>query len=75
MINFLRNLIFPERSSFVVDEIDHLRKVVVLEDKELSLRVEIPVGDKKLKDVKIVEPYKVLLTYEDGSEIKKKILK
>jgi hypothetical protein len=51
MLNFLKNLIFPPKSSFVLEEIDHLRKVVVMEDKQFSLRVEIPIGDKPLKNV------------------------
>jgi hypothetical protein len=75
MLSFLKNFFFPVRSSFVVEEVDHLRNVVVLEDKQLSLRVEIPIGDKPLKEVKIVEPYVLLLRYEDGSEQKKRILK
>jgi hypothetical protein len=74
MYTFLRNLFFPIQSSFVVDEVDHLRNVIVLEDKQLSLRVEIPIGNKPLKEVKIVGPYCVLLTYEDGSKQKKRIL-
>ena len=75
MFSFFRSLLLPPVSSFVIDEIDHLRNVVVLEDKELSLRVEIPIGDKPIKEVKIVEPYTVLLIYEDGSKEKKRILK
>jgi len=75
MLNFLKNLIFPPKSSFVLEEIDHLRKVVVMEDKQFSLRVEIPIGDKPLKNVSIICPYAVLLKYEDGSQVKKKILK
>ena len=75
MLSFLKNVFFPERSSFVVEEVDHLRNVVVLEDKQFSLRVEIPIGDKPLKEVKIIEPYVLLLRYEDGSEQKKRILK
>jgi len=75
MLSFLKNFFFPVRSSFVIEEVDHLRNVVVLEDKQLSLRVEIPIGDKPLKEVKIVEPYVLLLRYEDGSEQKKRILK
>jgi hypothetical protein len=39
-----------------VEEVDHLRKVIVMEDKQLSLRVEIPIGDKPLKEVSIVCP-------------------
>ena len=75
MLSFLKNIFFPERSSFVVEEVDHLRNVIVLEDKQLSLRVEIPIGDKPLKEVKIVAPYVLLLKYEDGSEQKKRILR
>jgi hypothetical protein len=75
MFNFLKNLILPSRSSFVLEEIDHSRKVVVLQDKQFSLRVEIPIGDKPLKNASIICPYAVLLTYEDGTQVKKKILK
>jgi len=74
MLSFLKNVFFPRRSSFVVEEVDQFRSVVVLEDKELSLRVEIPIGDKPLKEAKIVAPYVLLLKYEDGSQVKKKIL-
>ncbi len=74
MISFLRNLFAPRVSSFIVVEIDYLRKVVVLEDQQLNLRIEIPIGDKPLKEVKVIEPYVILLTYEDGSQKKKKIL-
>ena len=74
MFDYLKNLIFPPRSSFVLEEIDHLRKVVVMEDKQLSLRVEIPIGDKPLKHATILCPYAILLTYQDGSQQKKKIL-
>jgi len=75
MLSFLRNLFLPIRSSFVVNEVDHLRKVVVVEDKQLGLKVEIPFGDKALKKVKIIEPYAVLLTYQDGTKVQKPILK
>ena len=74
MHGFLKNLFSPVKSDFVLDEIDHLRKVVVVEDKELSLRIEIPIGDKPLKQATIVGPYDILLTYKDGSQQKKKIL-
>ena len=75
MLSFLRNLFLPIRSSFVVNEVDHLRKVVVVEDKQLGLKVEITFGDKALKKVKIIEPYAVLLTYQDGTKVQKPILK
>lgn len=74
MFSFLRKLFLPPHNSFVIDEVDHLRNIVVLEDKQLSLRVEIPIGDKPLKEVEIVEPYTILITYEDGSKQKKRIL-
>jgi hypothetical protein len=75
MFSFLRNLLNPTLSSFVINEVDHVRNVVILEDMQLSLRVEIPIGEKTLKEAKIIEPYAILLTYEDGSQQKKKILK
>ena len=75
MFSFLRNLLRSPISSFVIDEVDNLRNVVVVEDKDLSLRVEIPIGEKPLKEAKIVEPYSILLIYEDGTVQKKRILK
>ena len=75
MLQFLRNLIFPRNSSFVINEIDHDRNVVVLEDKQFSLKIEIPIGNKTLKQAKIIAPYAVQLTYEDGSKQIKEILK
>lgn len=75
MFTFLRNLLTPPQSSFVIDELDHLRNVVVLEDRHFSIRVEIPIGDKSLKEAKVIAPYIVLLTYQDGSTEKKRILK
>jgi hypothetical protein len=74
MLSFLQNLFFPKHSAFVVQELDHLRKVVVVEDKHLGLRIEISAGDKPLKKAEIIGPYKLLLTYHDGSSIKKRIL-
>ena len=74
MLTFLKNLFIPKTSSFVVEELDHLRNVVVVEDKQLGLRVEIPSGNKPLKKAEIVGPYHLLLTYHDGSSIKKRIL-
>jgi len=75
MLSLFRKLLSSGLSPFVIEEVDHLRGVVVLEDKQLSLRVEIPIGEKPLKTAEIIEPYAVLLTYEDGSEAKKRILK
>jgi hypothetical protein len=74
MFAFLCNLLTPPISSFVINEVDNSRNVVVLEDKDLSLKVEIPIEEKPLKEVRIVEPYAILLTYEDGTVQKKRIL-
>ena len=74
MFAFLRNLLTPPISSFVINEVDNSRNVVVLEDKDLSLKVEIPIEEKPLKEVRIVEPYAILLAYEDGTVQKKRIL-
>ena len=51
-----------------------LNQVIVLEDKQLGLSVEVAFGDKELRSVKIIEPYAIFLTYEDGSSEKKKFL-
>ncbi len=75
MLSFLKDLLFPAHSAFVIEELDHLRKVVVVEDKHLGLRIEIPTGDKHLKKAEIIGPYQLLMTYHDGSTIKKRILK
>ncbi len=74
MFEFLKNLFSPVKSDFVLDQINHLRRIVIVEDKELSLRIEIPFADKPLKQATIVGPYDILLTYKDGSQQKKKIL-
>ncbi len=58
---------FSPTSSFVVDEFDHDRNVVVLADKSIGLRVDIKLdGGRKFKSAKIVAPYDVLVEYEDG---------
>ena len=62
-------------SDFSVFDVNHADRIVVLEDKELSLYIEVPFGDKELVAVRIVEPYAILMTYEDGSTEKKQILK
>ena len=41
---------------------------------KLGLYVEVPFQDKELIAVNVVEPYAILLTYEDGSTEKKQIL-
>jgi len=74
MFSFIRKFLPLSVSSFVIEEVDHLRRVVVLEDKQLSLRIEIPIGENPLKTAEIVEPYTILLTFEDGSKTKKRIL-
>jgi len=74
MPSFLQNLLMPADSSFVIIDIDHLRKVVILEDAHLGLTVNIPIGEKPLKEAKILGPYSVLFTYADGTKEKKRIL-
>jgi hypothetical protein len=45
-----------------------------MEDKNLGLYVDAPFQDTELIAVNVVEPYAILLTYEDGSTEKKQIL-
>jgi hypothetical protein len=61
-------------SDFTISEINHEDRVVILEDKELGLSIEIPFDDKGLVDAKVVEPYSILLSYEDSTTEKKQIL-
>ena len=74
MFSFLRNILFLNRRSFVIDKIDRYRNVVVLQDKLFNLRIEIPIGDKPLIKARVVGPHAVLLIYEDGSSKKRRIL-
>jgi hypothetical protein len=65
----------PIRSAFVVEEIDPIRNVVVLEDKHFGIRAEVNIGNKELKEAKIVGPYCVALHYKDGSSKKARFMK
>jgi hypothetical protein len=62
-------------SAFEIIEIDKNGSCVVLEDKEIGLQVKISTGKKQLIEAKIVSPYKIKLTYEDGLTELKLILK
>ena len=75
MFAFIKNLFFPQKSSFAIDEVDHDRRIVILEDKAFGLKIEIPVGNKELKGAKIVGPYDLLLTFKDGTATKEKVLR
>ncbi len=62
-------------SAFEIIDINHADQVIVLEDKQLGFSIEVAFGDKELQAVKIVEPYAILITYEDGTSEKKRFLK
>lgn len=71
----LIHFFFP-RSSFVVDEIDLDRSVVVLADKSMGLKVEVKLDSgRKLTRAKVIAPYDVLVEYEDGTSKKVRFLK
>jgi hypothetical protein len=74
MLNLIKNFLFPNQSSFVVEEVDHTNRVAILTDHEFSLRIKIPFGEKTVKDVRIIEPYAVRFTYKDGTSEVKRIL-
>jgi len=56
MLNFLKSLLLPLKSDFILEKLDYERKVAILTDKQLGLSVEIPLGEKPVKEVRIVEP-------------------
>ena len=75
MLNSLKNLFNPSKSGFVLEEVDHFRKVVIVQDAQFGLSIEIPVSDKPLKSAKIIAPYTIILVYEDGTQEEKRILR
>lgn len=64
-----------ELSAFEIVDINYADRVIVLEDKQLAYSIEVAFGDQELQSVKIVEPYAILITYEDGTSEKKRFLK
>jgi hypothetical protein len=74
MFQTIKNWLFPSISSFVIEEIDLIRNIVVCEDKKLGLRVEVLTANKPVKEVRIAGPYSILITYQDGTTQTKKIL-
>ncbi|HQR84985.1 MAG: hypothetical protein B7Y05_09160 [Polynucleobacter sp. 24-46-87] len=75
MFKKLFEFILPARSSFVIEEIDPIRNVVVLEDKQFGIRAEVNIGNKELKTAKIAGPYCVVLHYKDGTSKKARFMK
>jgi|UniRef100_UPI004048B277 hypothetical protein len=75
MLKKILNFLTPNQSSFVVDEIDYIRNVVVLEDKHFGIRAEVNIGNKELKEAKIAGPYCVVLHYKDGTTKKSRFMK
>jgi len=61
-------------SDFMISEINHDDRVVILEDKELGVSLEIPFEDRGLVDAQVIEAYSILLKYKDGTTEKKTFL-
>lgn len=75
MLKKLLEFFLPARSSFVIEEIDPIRNVVILEDKHFGIRAEVNIGDKELKTAKIAGHYCVVLHYKDGTRKKTRFMK
>ena len=75
MFKKLLDFFLPSHSSFVIEEIDPIRNVVILEDKQFGIRAEVNIGPKELRDAKIAGPYCVVLNYKDGTTRKTKFMK
>lgn len=75
MFKKILEFFLPPRSSFVIEEIDSIRNVVVLEDKQFGIRAEVNIGEKELKEAKIAGPYCVVLHYKDGTNRKARFMK
>ncbi len=59
--------LFPQSDHFSIKHIDHANRWVLVEDKELGLEIKLLWGQKELKEAKIVGPYEIQFSYEDGS--------
>ena len=46
---FLKNLLFPQPSAFVVTSLDHALQLVVAEDAQLGLQIKVPRSDQARK--------------------------
>jgi hypothetical protein len=66
---------FQKISDFEIIEIDKVKGLVLLEDREIGLQASVPVGKKKLINAEVVGPYELRISYEDGSHQLKRILK
>lgn len=75
MLKKILEFFLPPRSSFVIEEIDPIRNVVVLEDKQFGICTEVNIGPKELKEAKIAGPYCVALYYKDGTNRKARFMK
>lgn len=75
MFNKLLEFFLQLRSSFVIEEVDSIRNVVVLEDKQFGIRTEVNIGPKELREAKIAGPYCVVLHYKDGTHKKMRFMK
>ena len=53
-------------SSFKIKEIDHDRKMVIVEDERFGLEIEIPNEDRQLENAEIIAPYEIKLIFTDG---------
>lgn len=65
----------PNFSSFQIVDINHAERLIILENKELGITVEIPYGSKEPTSVTVNGAYTILITYTDGTEEEKRILK
>lgn len=75
MLKKIIDFLVPPTSSFVVEEIDPIRNVVILEDKHFGIRCEVNIGNKELKEAKMAGPYCVTLHYKDGTTKKSRFMK
>jgi hypothetical protein len=67
--DFLRKLVHLSLNLLI-----QIKKVVVVEDKELGLVIEVPYGPSILKKAEIISEYEIQFLYEDGNSRISKIL-
>lgn len=69
------SLFNKKNSYFVVSEISHRHRFVLVEDLSTGKRIEIPYGSKDIESAEFSEDHELLIRFKDGSEERIDILK
>lgn len=69
------SLFNKKNSYFVVSEISHRHRFVLVEDLSTGKRIEVPYGSKDIESAEFSDDHELLISFKDGSEERIDILK